>query len=145
MIDTNQLIIPFIQNNSLIILFILFLLSLIKVIPPEWCGFWKYVDNDENKGPAPKATILNWMLHMIIDSLIRSFVLSLLSAFGLKNMITLIIFIVTSFDVVVNQQISLQSVALVGIGIITLYLDKLVDNGSKISLFGSLLKWEKKA
>ena len=145
MIDTNQLIIPFIQNNSLIIFFILFLLSLIKVIPPEWCGFWKYVDKDEKKGLTSKVTILNWMLHMIIDSLIRSFVLSLLSAFGLKNMITLIIFIVTSFDVVVNQQISPQSVVLVGIEIITLYLDKLVNTGSKISLFGSLLKWEKKA
>ena len=145
MVDTNQLIIPFIQNNSLIILFILFLLSLIKVIPPEWCGFWKYVDNDEKKGLAPNVTVLNWMLHMIIDSLIRSFVLSLLSAFGLKNMITLIIFIVTSFDIIVNQQISPQSVALIGIGIITLYLDKLVDTGGKMSIFGSLLKWERKS
>ena len=144
MVGTNQLVEPFIQNNSFVIIFILLLFSLIKVIPPEWCGFWKYIDNDEKKGKAPNVTILNWLLHMIIDSLIRSFVLSLLTAFGLKNMVTLIIFIVTGFDIISNHQISSSSVALISVGIITLYLDKLVDTGDEVELFGGLLKWKRK-
>lgn len=143
MLDTNQIILSFIQSNSIAIIFVLFILSLLKIIPPEWCGFWKFVNNDEKQGLAPRVTVLNWMLHMIIDSLIRSFVLSLLSAFGLKNMVTLIIFIVTAFDIFNNHQISPASVTLVCIGIIAIYLDRLVDTGEEISFFGRLLHWKK--
>ncbi len=80
---------------------------------------------------------------MIIDSLIRSFVLSLISAFGLKNMVTMIIFIVTGFDIFNSHQVSSASVVLVSIGIIALYLDKLVETGKEISIFGRLLHWKK--
>ena len=143
MLDTNKIVLSFIQNNSIVILLILFLFSLLSVIPPEWCSFWKFNNNDEKQGRAPRITILNWMLHMIIDSLIRSFVLSLISAFGLKNMVTMIIFIVTGFDIFNSHQVSSASVVLISIGIIALYLDKLVETGKEISIFGRLLYWKK--
>lgn len=143
MLDTNKIVLSFIQNNSIVILLVLFLFSLLSVIPPEWCGFWKFNNNDEKQGRASRVTILNWMLNMIIDSLIRSFVLSPISAFGLKNMVTMIIFIVTGFDIFNSHQVSSASVVLISIGIIVLYLDKLVETGKEISIFGRLLHWKK--
>ena len=141
MIETNELIINFIQNNWILILLLYF--SLIRIIPPEWAGFWKHKDDDISKPLSPKITIMHWMLHMIIESLINAAFLPVISIFGLKNMVSLIILSVVGFDVFSRHQISSASVTLAGIGIIALYLDKLVETGKTISILGGLMKWER--
>ena len=142
MLETNSLIVAFLTGNffSLAIL----LASLIKVIPPEWAGFWKYNNNNSAEGKAQKITALNWLLHMIFASLVQSFFIPLIAAFGLKNMVTLVILMVVGFDIFSRKQVSTASVTLTAIGIIALYLDRLVETGKTIKLFGGLLLWERK-
>lgn len=139
--DTNSVIITFILKNILLVL--LLVVSILRVIPPEWAGFWKFNNNKEKDGRAPRITIINFVLTSLFDSVIRAFFIPLIATFGLKNMVTLIIFLVVVFDIFISNQITTQSVTLVAIGIVALYLDRLVETGKKIVFFGGLLRWEK--
>ena len=138
---TNDIIINFVKENCLLIG--LFVLLIIRIVPPEWAGFWKYKNNREIEGKAPKITPLRFIFHSVVDSLISSFLIPILSMFGLKNMVTLVILAVVVINILVQQQISGSVVTLVGIGIVALYLDKLIDTGTSIKLFGGLVSWEK--
>jgi len=137
----NDTIINFVKENNLFIG--LFVLLIVRIIPPEWAGFWKYNNNKEVDGRAQRITLLRYILHSVVDSCLSSFLIPILSIFGLKNMVTLVILAVVIINVFVQQQISGPVVTLVGIGIITLYLDKLIDTGKSIKLFGGLVNWEK--
>ena len=139
--STNNIIINFIINN--IYLIALFLLFTIRIVPPNWAGFWKYNNNKEKDGNAPKITLLRFILTNLIDSILSSFIIPFLAAFEFKKMVTLIIFIVVIFDIFFRHQISTAAVTLVAIGIITLYLEKLIESGKIIKLFGGLITWEK--
>lgn len=107
------------------ILIVLILVSILKIIPPEWAGFWKYNNNREADGLAPKITFLNLVLSNSFDSVIRSVFIPLIASFGLKNMATLIIFLVVIFDVFYRHEISGAGVTLISVGILTLYLERL--------------------
>lgn len=139
--NSNIEIIKFVENNYLILW--LMILFLIRIIPPEWAGFWKYNNNKESDGNAPKLTLLHFFLHNAFDSILRAFLIPLLGAFVFKNIVTLVILIVVLFDVFVQHQISAAAVTLVGIGIVSLYLERLIETGKQIKLFGGLLSWEK--
>ncbi len=142
---TNDLLFRFIIGNLLFIVLLIALVfaSVIKIIPPEWSGLWKYNNNRKEDGSAPKLTFLNFILLNFFDSIVRSVFLPLISSFGLKNMVTLIIFIVVIFDFFFRHQISGQGVTLISVGIVALYLERLIETGKRISLFGGLLTWEK--
>lgn len=142
MINTNVEIISFFENNF--ILFGLILISLIRIVPPEYAGFWKYNNNKEEEGRAPRITLLNFILTSLFDSVIRAFFIPLVAAFGLKNMVSLVIFLVVTFDIFFRNQISTQSVILIAIGIVALYLEQLVETGEEIEFFGGLLHWKKR-
>jgi len=140
--QTNVHIIDFLKQNYLLV--IIFLLFIPKIIPPEWCGFWKYNKfNDPSSGLAPKITILKFILNNIVDSILSAFLIPILAIFGLKHMVTLVILVVVFFNIVIQKEISVQAVTLVGIGIITLYLERLIETGKHIKLFGGLIDWEK--
>jgi hypothetical protein len=133
-------LIDFLQKNYIIVL--LFLFSILKIVPPELAGFRKYNNDDPKQGRASRITPLNFILHNTLDSAVRCWI-PLLSLFGLKNMVSLIIFLVVTFDIFVRKEISTQAVTLVGIGIVALYLDMLVETGKKMSFFG-IVTWERK-
>lgn len=137
----NDTIINFVKENYLFIG--AFILLIARIIPPEWAGFWKYNNNKEIDGRAPRITLLRFIFHSVVDSLLTSFLIPILSMFGLKNMVTFVILAVVVINIFVQQQISGSVVTLVAIGIITLYLDRLIDTGKTIKLFGGLLTWEK--
>ncbi|RJR16270.1 hypothetical protein C4579_00335 [Candidatus Microgenomates bacterium] len=139
--QTNWLVIDFVINNFLLLIIIL--ISILKILPPEWAGFWKYNNNKESDGLAPKISILHFVFHNLVDSVIRIFVINLLTAFNFKNMVTFLIFTIVIFDVFISHKISGTGVTLIGIGIIALYLDRLIDIGEHIKLFGGLLTWDK--
>lgn len=139
--QTNQLLIDFIVNNFVLLLILL--ISILRVIPPEWAGFWKYNNNKESDGHAIKLSILSFILQNLVDSVLRTFVINFLTAFNFKNMVTFIIFAIVIFDVFIRKQISGAAVTLIGIGIVALYLDRLIETGKHIKLFGGLLTWEK--
>ncbi|MFZ2199990.1 MAG: hypothetical protein WAV40_04335 [Microgenomates group bacterium] len=141
MIDTNVILLEFLAKNWLGLT--LLVVSIFRIVPPEWSGFWKYNNNNESEGLAPKITPINFLLTGLLDSVIRAFFIPLIATFGLKNMITLIIFIVVFFDIFSRHQISGAAVTLVSIGIITLYLERLIELGKHIELFGKLLIWDK--
>jgi hypothetical protein len=138
---TNSYLIDFFRNNS--ILLVLLLLSAIHIIPQEWAGYWKYNNNRKEDGRAPRMTILHWLLTSLLNSIINAFIVPLIAAFGLDKMVTLIIFAVVGFDIFSGHEISSASVILTVVGIIALYLDRLVDTGKIITMFGGLLHWEK--
>lgn len=138
--NTNILVISFIKNN--ILLLAIFLLLIVKVIPPEWSGFNKYIDN-VNKIKANKINLLKFILDGVIDGIISPIFLHTHTMLGFKNTVTILIFFAVGFDVFVSNQISGSVVALIGIGIIALYLEKLIETGKNIKLFGGLLDWEK--
>jgi len=137
----NLQIINLIKDNFILIAFVI--LMLLRIIPPEWAGFWKYQNNKESDGRAPKISFLRLVLHNLIDSILSAALIPLMAAFGFKNIITLIIFIVVGFDIFFRHQISGEAITLVGVGIIALYLDRLIETGKHIKLFGGLLTWDK--
>lgn len=138
---TNNIIFDFIINNFLLL--VIFILFIIRIIPPQWAGFWKYNNNQEADGKANKISFLRFILHSLVESIFGAVLIPLLAGFGLKNMVTFIIFIVVIFDVFIRNQISGGAVTLVGIGIVVLYLDRLIETGKHIKLFGGLLIWDK--
>lgn len=139
-LSTNSQIVSFASNHYLAVA--LLVVSILKIVPPNWVGFWKYNDNNPTKGRAPFITPLTFLLTALFDSVIRSFFLPLLATFNLRNMVSLVIFLVVIFDIFFLREISAPVVTLVGIGIVTLYLETLVEKGKSISLFG-LIKWER--
>src|SRR5258708_18113241 len=60
MISTNIAIVNFLINN--IVLILLLAISILRVVPPEWAGFWKFNNNKESDGRAPRITIINFIL-----------------------------------------------------------------------------------
>jgi len=123
---------------------IFFLIFIPKIVPPEWSGFWKHNKvNEPTSGLAPKITILKFILHNIIDSILSAFLIPILAMFGLKNMVTLVILTVVLFNIIVQKEITAPAVTLVGIGILALYLERLIETGKHIKLFGGLIDWEK--
>lgn len=142
MIDTNKAIINFVINNYLLI--IVLLVSILRVIPPEWAGFWKHKDDDASKDRALRITILNFVFTNLFDSVVRAFFIPLLATIGLKSTVTLVILMVVCFDIFVRKLISGPAVTLVCVGIIALYLENLIENGHALKLFGGFLSWDRK-
>ena len=66
-----------------------------------------------------------------------------MTTFQFKPAITFIIFLVMGFDIFFRHQISQQAITLVSIGIIVLYLERLIETGKHIKLFWGLLDWHK--
>lgn len=144
MINTNSVVINFVKDNYILLIISLMLIIILplKIIPPEWAGFWKYNNNKKNEGQAPKITILQFFLNNVFDGTLRSFFIPMLVAFNLKNTITFIILSVVIVNILSLKQISPAAITLVGIGILALYLEKLIETGRSIKFFG-LLTWEK--
>jgi len=138
---TNTLVIDFLKNNFL--LMGLFIICIWRIIPQEWAGFWKYNNNRESEGRAPKISILRLVLHNTFEGATSSFLIPLLAAFSFKNTVTIIVFVVVSFDIFFLHQISGHIITLISIGIIALYLERLIETGKNIKLFGGLISWEK--
>lgn len=138
---SNIFLIDFIINNILLIGLVIF--SAIKIVPAEWAGFWKYNNNKKSDGIAPKITFLQFFLTNLIDGVLRSFLFPILAMFEFKKVVTFIIFIVVIFDVFFRHQISGEATTLVGVGILSLYLDKLIETGKEIHFLGGLIYWEK--
>jgi uncharacterized membrane protein len=63
--------------------------------------------------------------------------------FEFRKLITIIILAVVAFDIFSNHQISGGAITLVSIGILVLYLERLIETGKHIKLFGPLLTWDK--
>jgi len=141
MIKTNMEIVFFFTNNILLIL--LLAVSILRVVPPEWVGYWKFNNNKESDGKAPRLTIINFILTSLFDSVFRAFFIPLIAALGLKSTVTLVILLVVVFDIFVRKQISGPAVTLVCVGIIALYLERLIETGEQIKLFGGFLTWNK--
>ncbi|MFA5799350.1 MAG: hypothetical protein WC840_00135 [Candidatus Peribacteraceae bacterium] len=133
---SNDALIWFFQNNWIFVL--LFLISLIKAIPHKWLKSEEFVKASKES----RVTLLTFVLESFFDSLSRAS-FSLLAVLGLQATVTLIIFVVVIFDIVVKREISTQAVSLFGIGIVALYLNRLIETGKKISFFG-MVAWERK-
>ncbi len=140
--DANKLVLDLILNNWILVL--LFLFSIVKIIPPEWAGFWKYNNNKESDGLAPKITLLKLILHNFFDSVLSAFLIPLLAMFEFQKMVTFVIFVVVVFDVFIRHQISGGTVTLTSIGIIALYLERLIETGDEIKFLGGLFFWKKR-
>jgi hypothetical protein len=142
MIDTNTSILNFLADNYLLI--ILILLLIIKIVPPEWAGFWKYNDNNPASGRAKKINILKFIIDGVLDGIVNPLWVHVSVIFGFNKVVTILIFTLVLFAVFVMNQISGTVVTLISIGIISLYLERLIETGKTIRLFGNLINWERK-
>lgn len=140
--NTNRLIFEFFLNNWVLV--VVLLLFIIKMVPPEWAGFWKFKYDKDPEGLAPKITLLKFLLHNTFDSILSAFLIPLLAMFEFKKMVTFVIFVVIVFDVFVRHQISGGTITLAGIGIVALYLERLIETGDEIKFLGGLFSWKKR-
>lgn len=142
--DTNLEIINFLSNNWILLLLLSVVLSLIPIFPQDKFGYYSKIwDQSTNEWRnAPKMSLLRVVFHLILSTL-SEIPLQILSYFGLKQTISLIIFVVIGFDVFYRQQISREAITLVSIGIIALYLDLLIQSAKKITVFWKILEWER--
>jgi len=125
------------------IFLLLITVSLLRVIPPEWAGFWKYNNNKQADGVAPKITILRLICHNLVDGIVGGVLISFLALFNFKQLVTLLIFLGVGFDLFLNHQISPTAVTLIAIGVIVLYLDKLIETGKHIEFLKGFFIWDK--
>ncbi len=139
--NTNLTILEFFQNNWILLCILIVLI--LNLVPPEWAGYWKYVNNDPAFGKAKKITILRFLLHGFVESIVSTFLVNIVSMFEFKKTVTVLIFFVVMFDVFINHEISTKVITLISIGILALYLEKLIETGKNIKLFGNLISWEK--
>lgn len=133
---TNDFAIGFFHSHWIFVS--LFLFSVLKVFPNIWFKSEEFIAATKEK----RVSLLTFILDSFFDSLSRAS-FSLLAILGLRATVTLIIFVVVIFDIVVKKEISSQAVSLFGIGIVALYLDRLIETGKKISFFG-MVAWERK-
>ena len=140
MINSNVAIGLFLRDNWALIAAVCLLIigSTWKVVPYKWCFS---VSDDE---PRQNFTPIHFVINNALTTFVQPFIIHFLTAFGLKNMVSLLIFVVVVFDVFVRHQISTQAVAMITVGIIALYMDKLVDTGKTIKFLGGLFAWERK-
>lgn len=127
--QTNTLIIDFLNNNYLL-LGLFLIVCVPKIIPIGW--------NDSGQ----KITILQLIIQNLIVSIIIPFLSQLLASFSFQKSVTIVIFIMVAFDIFFLRQISGHIITLVAIGIIALYLERLIETGKSLKLFGLIL-WEK--
>src|SRR5258708_1142963 len=122
--ETNIFLFNFIKSNFLVMALVGVLL--LRIVPPELAGFWKYIDGDEKKGIAPKITLLQLILHNLFQGLFAGTLLSVLGLFQIRTTITFLIFVVIGFDLIFRHGISNGAVAFASIGILALYLERLI-------------------
>src|SRR6266487_1869890 len=139
--NTNIQIVQFYLNNYLFLWLVVVLL--LPIIPPEWAGYWKYNHNNPTEDRAKKITLLRFILHFLIDSIFVEILLNGMATFQFKQAITFIIFLVMFFDIFFRHQISREAITLVSVGILALYLERLIERGKHIKLFWGLLDWYK--
>ncbi len=135
--STNELIITFFVNNWILLtLLAIFMTGCVwKTVPRKWIH-----DNDISEKKVP---FVEFVFSNFINTFLSTIVSHMLAAFGLTNMVSCLIFLVVIFDVFIRHQISSQAVALVSVGIVALYMSKLVDTGKTIKFLG-VFSWERR-
>ncbi len=142
MIYSNAWLLDFVLNNYVGLL--LFVLLTIKVVPPEWAGYWKYNNNSQAEGPAKRMSALGFLLEGLLDSILPRIWVHLSVIFDFSKTVTILIFCLVIFALFVTHQVSGTILTLVSIGIISLYLERLIETGKSIKLFGGAISWERK-
>lgn len=142
MINSNGLLINFIVNNYLLILLSILLVA--KIVPPEWSGYWKYNNNRQADGKAKKINILKFLIDGLLDGIVSPIWVHLSAIFSFEKVVAILIFVLVLFAVFVMNQISGTVVTLISVAILSLYLERLIETGKTIKLFGGLINWERK-
>ena len=120
---------------------IVFLLILIyPLIPLRWLGLREtYYDFYYKKEiPAQKYSILRAIIHALLTPLQEVIVI-----WGLRGTVSIVIFVVIGIDLFFKKQLSKEAVTLVSIGILALYLEQLILNAKKITIW-KIFEYESK-
>lgn len=135
---TNDILVKFLSANYLGC--ILLVVSLVKIFPSEWTGFWKYNNNRPEDGIAPRISLLKLILHNFVDAVWGTATINIV-VFLKESIVSVIIFGALGFDILVRSQISKEVITLICIGIVFYYLELLIKTGNYIRLFGGLIEW----
>ncbi len=157
MVNGNALLISFLMNNWVPLG--LGLLSILPLFPPEWFGKMKHIYITEQKPPesndpptgeyrnAMKVSPVEALIVMvtpIYGQIVQTVFIPLQILMKYKEAIVTVIFLVVGFDIFYRKELSQESITLVSIGILALYLDQLIDKGKKLSGLFGLFHWEGK-
>jgi hypothetical protein len=137
MVNTNLMILGFMANNIVLILFSLLLL--LPIIPPHWIGLQDTYFNTfyKKEMPVQKYSILKVLINSLLSPITEFLVI-----WSLKGTVSVVIFVVIGTDLLLRKQLSREAVALVSVGIIALYLEQLIEKAKKISIW-KIIEWEK--
>lgn len=129
----NILVIDFFKNSWLALIIII--IFLIPTIPYKWFfdvkpGLDIYKDN-------AKKSLITYTIYLL-GSALGEIALTL----KFKGIVSIIIFTLLAIDLVYNHNLSNYTIILVTIGLISLYFDRLIDEGEEIKFFG-IFYWKK--
>ena len=119
----------------------LVILSVIPIIPPTWAGFHKtYFNSFYNQEMKQKnMNFYELIVHLFSHVIVTGPALSL----GFRGTVTLILFTILGADLHLNHQITNNAVILSIVGILALYLEKLIDTASELTLW-KIFTWKSK-
>ncbi|MFZ3301526.1 MAG: hypothetical protein WA152_02325 [Microgenomates group bacterium] len=124
--------------NVIIILILLF-----PLIPTSWLGTDDtYTLQDGTARKRVRFNLITAISLLVIQPLVQT-VLSISILFNFKTTIGLLIFSVVGVELFLKRQVSQQSVILVAISLIALYLEQLIDKAKRISIW-KIFDWEAK-
>jgi len=114
------------------ITFLAMFVFFVPIIPPKLIfDIDYYFDQSGNKIYRQRQPIARFLIKQILG-LVQQFVVDIAVALTLRGAITILIFLVVGFDLIYKHGLTSYSVTITIIGVITLYMEQLVQNASEI-------------
>lgn len=128
------MILDFVINYwaDILIVVPIFALALLPIIPPTFAGLNKtYFDYYSGKEKdQKKLNFFELVIQLISHLVVTGPVLSI----GFRGTVTLILFLILGADLFLNRRITDNAVTLSIVGIVALYLEKIIDTADEISI-----------
>ncbi|MBD3365902.1 hypothetical protein GF360_01010 [candidate division WWE3 bacterium] len=134
----NTELINFIWDNMIAIF--LFIFSLLPVLPAKIVDKFGYeiAQRYENPNPA-NWSIMKFITRQLFNGVISEIAINL----GLRGTVSLVLFAVVFTDLLNNKTLSNQSLTVIAVAVLSLYLEYLVQNAEEIEFF-RLFKYKSK-
>ncbi len=125
----------FLLNNwlDIFIICVLYFLIVLPVLPPFFAGLQsEYIDvNTGQNIKQKKVSLIESIPHLLIKTLTFPFIITI----PIRGAVTIVLLAALAADLFLNKQITNNGVTLVTVGIVALYLEKVLDTAEEISLW----------
>ena len=136
----NNIIIQFFQNSWLLVLIVIILL--LPIIPTSWLALPRTYMDQGKEVKHLSLSIIESIVHLICK-IISRLIIDISILFTFQTTLSLIIFILIGVDLYYRKQIGQNTILLVIIGIIGLYLQQIIDKGKSFKIW-KIFEWKSK-